>query len=130
MSIRKYLETQPLYELVKYDKRPELRAEAISFTGALRKHPYDEAKLILITEPFSSDTEFFEFQIDDIVYYEERPNIATDSGENLFIVQIWVRRGSLGIQYHPFEVSDELRYLKDSEILHQVMSENKENLNV
>jgi len=129
MSIRKYLETQPLYDVVKYDRRPELISEAISFTGALRKHPYDDSKLLLITEPFSSDTEFFEFQADDIVYYEERPNISTESGKSLFIVQIWVRKGSLGIQYHPFEVSDELRFLKDSEILHQVMSE-KENMNV
>ena len=129
MSIQKYLETQPLYELVKYDKRPELKSEAISFTGAIRKHPYDESKLLLITEPFSSDTEFFEFRIEDIVHYEEKPNIATESGENLFIVQIWVKRGSFGVQYHPFEVSDELRYLKDSEILHQVMTD-KENMNV
>jgi len=129
MSIRRYLETQPLYDLVKYDRRPELASEAISFIGAPRKHPYDDSKLLLITEPFSSDTEFFEFQTDDIVYYEERPNISTESGESLFIVQIWVRKGSLGIQYHPFEVSDELRFLKDSEILHQVMSE-KENMNV
>ncbi len=129
MSIRKYLETQPLYELAKYDKRPELKSEAVSFTGALRKHPYDDSKLLLITEPFTSDTEFFEFRIEDIVHYEEKPNIATESGENLFLVQIWVRRGSFGIQYHPFEVSDELRYLKDSEILHQVMTE-KENMNV
>ena len=129
MSIRKYLETQPLYDVVKYDRRPELISEAISFTGALRKHPYDDSKILLITDPFSSDTEFFEFQAADIVYYEERPNISTESGESLFIVQIWVRKGSLGIQYHPFEVSDELRFLKDSEILHQVMSE-KENMNV
>lgn len=129
MSIHRYLETQPLYELVKYDKRPELKSEAVSFTGAIRKHPYDESKLLLITEPFSSDTEFFEFRIEDIVHYEERPNIATESGESLFIVQIWVRRGSFGVQYHPFEVADELRYLKDSEILHQVMTE-KENMNV
>ena len=129
MSIRRYLETQPLYDLVKYDRRPDLVTEAISFIGAPRKHPYDDSKLLLITEPFSSDTEFFEFQTDDIVYYEERPNISTESGESLFIVQIWVRKGSLGIQYHPFEVSDELRFLKDSEILHQVMSE-KENMNV
>jgi len=129
MSIRKYLETQPLYDVVKYDRRPALISEAISFTGALRKHPYDDSKILLITDPFSSDTEFFEFQAADIVYYEERPNISTESGESLFIVQIWVRKGSLGIQYHPFEVSDDLRFLKDIEILHQVMSE-KENMNV
>ena len=123
MSIRKYLETQPLYEIIKYERDPELRRDAIPFVGSLRKHPYDQYKVLLITDPFSSDTEFFEFRISDIVYYEEQPSIATDSGENLFMARIWVRKGSFGIQYHPFEVADPLRYLKDSEVLHQVMTD-------
>lgn len=123
MSIRKYLETQPLHELIKYDPDPEIRKNALAFIGALRKHPYDTDKLLLITDPFSSDTEFYEFRIADVVCYEEQPGIATDSGENLFMVKIWVQKGSFGIQYHPFEVADQLRYLKDSEVLHQVMTD-------
>jgi inorganic pyrophosphatase len=123
MSIRKYLETQPLHELIKYDPDPEIRKNALAFIGALRKHPYDADKLLLITDPFSSDTEFYEFMIADVVCYEEQPGIATDSGENLFMVKIWVQKGSFGIQYHPFEVADQLRFLKDSEVLHQVMTE-------
>jgi len=123
MSIRKYLETQPLHELIKYDPDPETRKNAMSFIGAIRKHPYDNKKLLLITDPFSSDTEFYEFRISDVVCYEEQPNIATDTGENLFMAKIWIQKGSLGIQYHPFEVAEELRFLKDSEVLHQVMTE-------
>jgi inorganic pyrophosphatase len=123
MSIRKYLDTQPLYELMKYDKRPDLLKEAVPFTGVVRKHPYDPEKLLLVTEPFSTETGFYEFLIEDVISYEEMPSIATEEGESLFTMKLWVRKGSMGIQYHPFEVDDELRYLKDSEVLHQVMSE-------
>jgi len=123
MSIRKYLETQALHELIKYDPDPGIRKNSLSFVGALRKHPYDNEKLLLITDPFSSDTEFYEFRIADVACYEEQPSIATDSGENLFMVKIWVQKGSFGIQYHPFEVGDTLRFLKDSEVLHQVMTD-------
>ncbi len=123
MSVKKYLETQPLYEIVKYRKRPEAMEDAVCFTGAVRKHPYDKEKLLLISEPFSSDTQFYEFLIPDIVYYEELPNITTDGGESLFMLKIWVKNGSFGMQYHPFEIANGLRFLKDSEILHHVMSE-------
>jgi inorganic pyrophosphatase len=125
MSIRKYLDTQPLYEIIKYDKRPDLLKEAIPFTGVVRKHPYDEEKLLLITEPFSSETGFFEFMIEDVLSYEEMPSITTEDGESLFTMKLWVRKGSMGIQYHPFEVDDTLRFSKDSEVLHRVMSERK-----
>lgn len=123
MSIREYLDTQPLYEIVKYDKRPDLLKDAVPFSGVIKKHPYDPAKLLLVSAPFSSQTEFYEFLIDDIISYEEMPGIATEDGESLFMFKIWVRKGSLGIKYHPFEVDDELHYLKDSEVLHQVMAE-------
>jgi len=123
MSIRKYIETKPLNELIRYKGNPRYRKNALTFIGTARKHPYDNAKLLLITKPFSADTEFYEFRISDIVYYEEQPSIVTELGENLFMTKIWVRKGSFGVQYHPFEVADDLRFLKDSEVLHQVMTE-------
>lgn len=123
MSVKKYLSTQPLYEITKYKMNPESMEDAVCFTGTIRKHPYDSEKLLLITEPFTSETKFFEFLIPDIVYYEEKPNITTDSGESLFMVKIWVKNDSYGMQYHPFVVSDGIRYLDDSEILHHVIFE-------
>jgi len=123
MSIRKYIETKPLNELIKYRGDPEDRQKAITFVGTVRKHPYDKGKLLLITKPFSTDTEFFEFKLVDIIYYEEQPSIVSEIGENLFMAKIWVRKGSFGVQYHPFEVADKLKFLKDSEVLHQVMTE-------
>ncbi len=126
MSIHKYLGTQPLYEIKKYDKRPDLLKEAVPFTGVVKKHPYDTEKLLLITEPFSSETGFYEFLLQDVLSYEEMPSISTESGESLFTMKLWIRKGSMGVQYHPFEVDEELRYLKDSEVLHQIITEQEQ----
>ena len=120
MSIRKYLSAQPLYDIIKYDKTDDFVEKAVSFKGSPRKHPYDNEKLMLIANPFSSDTFFYEFLVKDIIHYDELPSMVTDAGEALPIVRIWVLKGTIGMKYTPFEVDDPIRYLNDSEILHQV----------
>ncbi len=128
MSIRHYLTTAPFYNIVKYDKQASLLDECVSFIGAPRKHPYDKDKLLLINEPFSSNTVFYEFVISDILHAEDYPSIATDSGENLVMARIWVKKGSLGLKYQPFEVESPLRFMKDSELLHQVIGDKEQKL--
>jgi len=123
MSITKYIDTQPLYNIMKYKSKVDYDNCAISFTGSARKHPYDQEKLLLISDPFSSHTVFYEFRIQDIVHYDDLPGIATDSGENLLMVKLWINKGSLGLKYEPFEVDDPIRYMNDSELLHQILKE-------
>ncbi len=123
MSITKYIETQPLYNITKYKSKMDYANCAVSFTGSARKHPYDQEKLLLISDPFSSHTIFYEFRIQDIVHYEDLPGIATDTGENLLMVKLWINKGSLGLKYEPFEVDDPIRYMNDSELLHQILKE-------
>ncbi len=122
MSTRTYLETASLKDIAKYDNHPDLIKKCVAFSGAPRKHPYDKEKLLLIIDPFSSNTFFYEFIIKDILHIEDIPGIATDSGENLTMARLWVRKGSFGIKYEPFEVHDPPRFMKDSELLHQVMN--------
>jgi hypothetical protein len=123
MSITKYLETQPLYNISKYKSKVDYANCAVSFTGSARKHPYDQEKLLLISDPFSSHTVFYEFRIHDIVHYDDLPGIATDNGENLLMVKLWINKGSLGLKYEPFEVNDPLRFMNDSELLRQILKE-------
>lgn len=125
MSVTRYIETQPLYDITKYKSKVDYENCAISFTGSARKHPYDQEKLLLISDPFSSHTVFYEFCIKDIVHYDELPGIATDSGENLLMVRLWINKGSFGLKYEPFEVNDPIRYMNDSELLHQILKENE-----
>jgi len=119
MSVTKYLESLPLHTVDLSTKNKDYRKECIPFIGSPRKHPYDSEKILLISEPFSSHTIFYEFLFKDILNIDDEPSIATENGENLTMVRVWVRKGSLGLQYQPFEVADPLKYLKDSEVLKQ-----------
>ncbi len=123
MSILKYIDTQPLHTITKYKSKIDFRTCAVSFVGSARKHPYDQEKLLLVSDPFTSHTIFYEFRIKDIVHYDDLPGIATDSGENLMMIKLWINKGSLGLRYEPFEVDDPLRFMNDSELLHQILKE-------
>ena len=121
MSITRYLDTAPLSDIEKYISHIDLGKEAVPFVGAPRKHPYDEEKLLLVLEPFSSKTVFYEFLLEDICYVEDMASLGTASGQNLSMVKVWVRKGSLGLQYQPFEVDNPLKYYRDSEVLQEVL---------
>ena len=123
MSVKKYLEAKPLSTIAKYDSRADLEREAIPFSGTPRKHPYDGEKMLLVSEPFSSNTMFHEFQIDDILHVDDLARRATEAGDTIGMVKIWVRKGSTGMQYQPFEVDEPLKFFRDSEILRQAVSE-------
>jgi len=102
--MKKYLESLPTFEIEKYEKHKHFRETSIPFTGTPRKHPYEDDKLILIHNPYSSNTIFFEFIIDDIEGVEDQANLVTEAGESVKMVKIWVRKGSTGLRYEPFKV--------------------------
>jgi hypothetical protein len=111
MNIHRYLGTEPLHEVSRYSARTGPGADNVAFTGAPRKHPYDEERLILIADPFSSQTVFYEFRLQDVVQADELPNLVTESGESLPMVRLWVKKGALGLRYEPFVVADTVRDL-------------------
>ncbi len=119
MNITRYMDASPVFDIIKYSPRPDLAKDNVSFTGAPRKHPYDPKRILLISDPFSSNTIVFEFMITDISHIEEISHIVSEVGEGLHLVRIWVKKGSLGIKYEPFVVADTLNFLKDTEVLFQ-----------
>lgn len=123
MSIEKYLETLPLHDLTVYKSHVDLGEDAVAFAGTPRKHPYDEEKLLLVLDPFSANTMFYEFKIDTILQVDDMPNVVSENGATVTIVRVWIQKGSLGMRYEPFEVDNPLRFFKDSEILQQTVSE-------
>ncbi len=122
MAVKNYLDTQPLHDIMRYKSHVDIEKEAVAFIGAPRAHPYDEEKMLLIKEPFSADTLFYEFNVSDILQVDDMPSLGTDSGRNVNMARIWVKKGSLGMRIEPFEVDTPLKFLKDSEILQQVVS--------
>lgn len=105
--IRKFLEALPFSELTKFDSTQGYKQNSSDFIGAPRKHPYDHNKIILVQSPFTAKTVFFEFSLQDILHIEDLPRIATENGENIRIVKLWIRRGSVALRFQAFEVGSE-----------------------
>lgn len=103
--MRRYLGTEPLHEVTRYAAGGST-ADSVAFTGAPRKHPYEAQRLILVSDPFSAQTIFYEFRLEDIVQVDELPSLVTESGESLAIVRVRVKKGALGMRYEPFIVAD------------------------
>ena len=100
----KHLEALPVSEVIRYDSTKSYLKEAICFSGTPRKHPYDREKLILINAPFNPNTWFYEFGIIDIMHAEDLPSIVTETGENIRMVNLWIRKGSFALKILAFEV--------------------------
>lgn len=78
----------------------------VSFSGSPRKHPYDAHKIVLVSDPFSRNNHYYEFNADDISFVEELPNIVNSENEVIPMARIWVRKKSIGIRCTPFWVED------------------------
>ena len=113
MSIRKYVKAEPLNEIIKYSTHKDYMKLGVAFSGAPKKHPFMKEKLILISDPFSTHTIFYEFSVSDILHVDELPQLVNESGDSVSTVRVWVRKGSLGVKYEPFVVEDTLDFLKD-----------------
>lgn len=91
-------------------KRPKdidrLKQTHVAFTGSPRKHPYDKQKVVLLADPYSRHTYYYEFRTDDIAFVQELPNIVDMNDEVVAMVRIWVRKGSVGLRSTPFWVEE------------------------
>jgi hypothetical protein len=108
MNFIEQLEEEPLSELVRY--KSGTPKDAISFSGTIRKHPYDEGMCILFAEPKGSEPAILEFRKADIVAVEELPSLVDETGHSRQLMKLWIHRGSLGVRYEPFEVDEPLRF--------------------
>jgi hypothetical protein len=112
MPIRHLLDASTSKALQKYNAkidRQELFTRFVSFSGVPRKHPNDSSRILLISDPFSLHTSYYEFIAEDIVYAEEINTVVTPDGKTATMVRIWVRRGSIGVHCTPFQVEDTTR---------------------
>jgi inorganic pyrophosphatase len=112
MSVGTYLEARPFSDLIPY--KAESPSDAVGFIGALRKHPYDDEKCLLIADPTGCEPAIFEFRLADVLGAEEMPSPIDAEGKNISLVKLWIRRGSFGIRYEPFEVDEPLKRTSDS----------------
>lgn len=78
----------------------------VPFTGSPQRHPYDKQKILLVTDPFSTNTHYYEFQTTDIDFVEEQPSMVTLEGDAVTMVRIWVKKRSIGVRCTPFLVDE------------------------
>jgi inorganic pyrophosphatase len=103
------------FEITIYEKRANLNLTHVPFSGNPQRHEHDPTKLVLVSDPFSTNTCYFEFDLDDIDYVEKLPSVATAEGRALSMVRIWVRRQSVAVRCTPFVVentADRVKYVK------------------
>ncbi|MDJ0782725.1 MAG: inorganic pyrophosphatase Ppa [Desulfosarcinaceae bacterium] len=84
----------------------QLRQTHVAFSGSPRKHPHDDQKVILVVDPYSRNTFYYELNRDDVAFVEELPNIVNDADETVTVVRAWVRKGSIAVRCTPFRVDD------------------------
>jgi len=97
------------FEIQAFEKPKDFKAlkkTHVPFSGSPHRHPHDDDKIILITDPFSGNTTYYEFKIKDVDYYEELPNIVDVRGKALTMVRLWLKKFSIGVRCAPFLVED------------------------
>jgi hypothetical protein len=83
-----------------------LRLENVSFSGSPRKHPYDPGKIILVADPYSENTIYYEFTKTDVSFVEELPSVVDLEGNTFTMIRMWVKRHSLAVRSTPFITGD------------------------
>jgi hypothetical protein len=109
MPMTTHLKASEKFEIQTY-KQPKdiatLLRTHVAFSGSPRKNPNDSGKIILIADPFSTNTFYYEFNTEDVSYAEELPNLTSPSGGTITMARIWVKKMSIGIRFFPFRVDD------------------------
>lgn len=107
MATINLLELKEKFEIQTYRKPKNLDKHThIPFSGSPKKHPHDQDKVILIADPFTPNTFYYEFKIKDIAFAEELPNIANLEGDSVSMARVWVKKRSVAIRCTPFMVDD------------------------
>ena len=112
MTVKRFLKETKKFEIEAYKKYPDLIFNFVPFSGSPKKHPYDQDKIVLVTDPFSTHTSYYEFNIADIEGIEELPSLVTIEGKSVTMVRVWLRKGSIAVKAFPFVVEDTRRQMK------------------
>lgn len=103
------LATAKKMELVQFKQvgdRKQLKKQHVAFSGSLLHHPHDHDKVILLADPYSCNNIFYEFKSDDIHCVEKLPNVVNPEGEDIAMVMVWVKKGSIAVRSSAFIVED------------------------
>ncbi|HOJ62820.1 MAG TPA: hypothetical protein PLE45_00195 [Spirochaetota bacterium] len=102
---KKALIKMDIFPIEKFNYTKFSEEQCRTFVGSPIKHPYEDDKFILISEPLNPDTEFIEFHKENLIFVEELPSLISENGESIYMAKVFIKKGSIAIKYKPFEVS-------------------------
>jgi len=111
MTLTRYLQKAGKFEIQAYRRPADQRRLAethIAYSGSPFQHPDNSEKVILIADPYSQNTFFYEFNKEDITLAEELPSIVNLDNETVTMVRLWVKKGTLAVRCTPFRVANTL----------------------
>ncbi|MDG4476020.1 inorganic pyrophosphatase Ppa [Thiovibrio frasassiensis] len=107
MPLANFPQAVVCFELQVYHRpsdEKQLRDTHIAFSGAPQKHPTNPKKILLVVDPYSDNTFYYEFNTQDISYVEELANLVTMDGEVIPMARLWIKKKSIAIRSTPFVV--------------------------
>ena len=107
MPMDQFLRLQEKYDIQVFDGKQDIgtmKDNHVCFTGTPRKHPDREDMIILVSDMFSTQPTYLEFQLEDISYVERLSNEVNEDGDTAATARIWVKKGSLAVRCIPFVV--------------------------
>lgn len=107
MIIEHLMKLESTYNIQVFEEKQDishLTDTHVCFTGTPKKHPDNDAVIILITNYLGSNPLYNEFKLADISYVEKVSNEVTLDGDTVPIVRLWVKKGSVGVHCIPFVV--------------------------
>jgi hypothetical protein len=111
MTLTTFLKKAETFEIQAY-RRPadhgRLAETHIAYSGSPFKHPDNPKKIILVADPYSQNTFYYEFNREDITLAEDLPSIVNLENESLTMVRLWVKKGILAVRCTPFRVANTL----------------------
>ncbi len=109
MPLRNFPQAVKEFAIQVYQKPADdsdLSKTHIAFTGTPQKHHYDPDKVVLVSDPYSSNVSYYEFMTKDISFVEELMNSVDINGQTIAIMRLWVKKDSIGVRSTPFVVAD------------------------
>jgi hypothetical protein len=105
MAVTSLVDGKEKFEIQAYEKPKHMdRNTHIPFSGSPKKHPLEKDKIILIADPFTTNTFYYEFRIEDIGFAEELASMTNLEGDAIPMARIWVKKRSVAVRCTPFIV--------------------------
>ena len=111
MPLTTFLQKADKFEIQAYRQpanQARLAEDHIAYSGSPFKHPDNPDKVILVADPYSQNTFYYEFNKTDITLAEDLPSIVNLENESLSMVRLWVKKGVLAVRCTPFRVANTL----------------------